>query len=413
MTTAPENFQVDGLAPKRVQAVSSQAELSAALGEAHSANEAVIPWGGGTRMHVGNVPGGYDVALDLSALASNIEHEPGDLTLVADAGVTIGHLNSLLGEQGQRLPFDVAEPDRATLGGSVASNAPGRMRSSMGGIRDWIIGISVVLADGTATKSGGRVVKNVQGYDLHRLHTGAYGTLGVISQVGLKVVPIPRKTSAVAAWFNTVEDAGDFVLQVINGPAMPETLTLFSGDGLSGILESLGQQDATGVGAVVMAGVPGGDRAVERLENDLTGLAGATGASGYEVTQSSGDIGHGKDHSPQDAEIRVTLKPTDAIKLVSSVIGTSGEGTIGAELQAGFGAVAFSVKDANRNIIDRVIGEASRFGGRAVVERCPLVIKTELDVFGPAGLDMAVMKAIKNQFDPGRTLNPGRFAGRI
>lgn len=409
-------YRVDGLTPSEVRRVTTVAELSATLSEAHTAGSAVIPWGGGTRMHIGNIPTRYDIGLDLSGLSSGIVHESGDLTVVADAGVTVERLNAVLEKQGQRLPFDVAKPAQATIGGSVASNAPGRMRTSLGGIRDWIIGISVVLTDGTVTKSGGRVVKNVQGYDLHRLHTGAFGTLGVVSEVALKVAPMPKRSSAIATWFGTIEDAGEFTMQVFNGPAQPESLTLYAGARAEAIMKKLGSGGEVTGEAVVMARITGGDRAVERMESDLTGLAGTTGASGYEVLDSAAVTAHEAGESnpePTDAAIRATFKPGDAIKFISSVISSPGGAGLSAELQTGFGSVEVLVPGAVKEQIDRLTRRATEFGVSTVVERCPLALKTELDVFGDPGPEQAVMNSVKSRFDPGAILNPGRFAGRL
>lgn len=420
MTSAngSNSYIVDGLQPEKAIQVSSVAELSGALAESHAAGEAVIPWGGGTRMHVGNVPERYTTAIDLTGLSTNIEHESGDLTLVADTGVTIAELSRTLAKQGQRLPFDVPLPEKATLGGSVASNAAGQSRSSLGGIRDWVIGMKVVLADGTATKSGGRVVKNVQGFDLHRLQTGAFGTLGVIIEVALKVVPIPANTSTVAAWFSSVEDAGEYALQVFDGPAMPEALTVFAGQAASSRFMKLDTPvDADASTALVLAAVAGGSAAVARLENDLTGLAGSTGANDYEVlsgTNADSAWIPQEEPVPETAvTLRTTLKPRDAVKLLAKNFqGDDSERNSG-ELQVGFGTVAISLSNGTRADIERIRMAAAAFGGQSVIERCTLEIKNELDVFGDQGLALSVMKSIKQRFDPKRVLNPGRFAGRI
>ena len=148
------DFPVDGLLPAEVISPTRKSGVVLYLSELYRQGKTVIPWGGGTRMGIGNVPAGYDVALDLSGLTSEIEHVAGDMTLVCDAGVKISHLSSLLAESQQQLPFEVPHSSEATIGGSVASNAPSRLAPRFGGIRDWVIGMSVVLADGTPTKSG-------------------------------------------------------------------------------------------------------------------------------------------------------------------------------------------------------------------------------------------------------------------
>ncbi len=412
---APDAYAVDGLTPENVVKIASLDDLSAALSEANAAGSAVIPWGGGTRMSVGNVPERYTTALDLTGLSSNVIHEAGDLTLVADAGVTIAELGEILAKQGQRLPFDVPQPDRATVGGSVASNAAGQSRSSLGGIRDWIIGIKVVLADGTVTKSGGRVVKNVQGYDLHRLHTGAFGTLGVAAEVALKVIPIPAQQSTVSAWFSSIEDAGEYAMQVFNGPAMPEALTVFAGGAAVSRLEKLDTSvDAGEASALVLSSVSGGKRAVERRENDLTGLAGSTGANGYEVLR--GDDGAGvwsEAESGEALRLRTTLKPRDAVKLLAKTLNGGSPEQASGELQAGFGTVTIDLASKDVQSVAAIRESARGYGGEVVVERCPADMKSEIDVFGDLGDALSVMKSIKQRFDPNRVLNPGRFASRI
>ena len=408
------NYSVDGLEPESVLSPGSVEELSSVLAEAHRSREAVIPFGGGTRMSMGNVPARYTVALDLTSLSGSMVHEAGDLTLFADAGCRIADIQSLLAQNGQRLPFDVRSPERATLGGSVASNATGQMSSASGGIRDWIIGIRVVLADGTVTKSGGKVVKNVQGYDLHRLHTGAFGTLGVIAEVALKVLPIPADECTVAAWFDSVAAAGEFTLQVINGPALPEALTIFTGknaeSGLSSINAPAGEGDV-----LVLGRVAGGAKAVARTRDDLTRLAGAVGASGYEVLQqveSDKTWRAATSFVPEvNLSVRSVLRPTDALKLLDQASNEEA----GAELQAGFGSVSVGWHQDD-NEVDRISqfrSYSSEFVGKTVVERCSTETKKQVDVFDEQGPELAVARSIKQKFDENRVLNPGRFAGRI
>lgn len=411
-----EPYVVDGLTPEKVVQVTSVAELSDAL--ASATGEAVIPWGGGTRMHVGNVPTRYTTAIDLSGLSQGIQHEAGDLTVFADGGVTIADLTGTLAKQGQRLPFDVPHPEKATLGGSVASNAAGQGRSSLGGIRDWVIGMKVVLADGTVTKSGGRVVKNVQGYDLHRLQTGAFGTLGVIVEVGLKVVPIPAHASTVAVWFDSVEAAGEYAMQVFNGPAFPEALTIFAGRDADLRFPKLDSPvDPATSRALVLSAVSGGAGAVARFESDLTGLAGSTAANGYEVLKDAEAetiweqlerTGNG-----DAVSMRTTLKPRDAVKLFARQFDADAPENSSGELQAGFGTLTVSLNNGTVADISRFSESAAGFGGQSVIEQCPLAIKKEIDVFGDQGQALAIMKSVKQRFDPKSVLNPGRFAGRI
>ena len=412
-----EKFEVDGNAPERVTRPSTLQELSATLAESHAAGDAVVPWGGGTRMHVGNLPERYTVALDMTGHSGNVEHEPGDLTVVADSGVTIAELQKTLASAGQRLPFDVNDPKAATLGGSVASNANGQLRSSLGGIRDWVIGMKVVLADGTITKSGGRVVKNVQGYDLHRLHTGALGTLGVIAEVALKIVPVPANASTVAAWFGSISEAGEYTMQVFNGPVQPEAMTLFMGDQAVTAISSLTDETRDGPAVLVLARVAGGKPAVERMETDLTGAAGALGAVGYAVVRGrnaeklwSSAI-NGATNVALSA--RTTLKAREAFKYLDDLNDKLPAEGLSGELQTGFGTVTVWLATGSSVNIEILRDTASRRGAQTMIEHCPAALKQEIDVFGDSGETLRLIRSIKQRFDPQRILNPGRFAGRI
>jgi glycolate oxidase FAD binding subunit len=416
-TLETASFIVDGTAPQRVLRPSSIDQVSEMLAECHSSGESVIPWGGGTRMHVGNVPTRYTTALDMRGVANGIEHEPGDLTLVTGGSATVASLSDTLASAGQRLPFDVANPETATIGGSVASNAPGHSRTSMGGIRDWIIGMKVVHADGTATKSGGRVVKNVQGYDVHRLHTGAFGTLGVIVEVAFKVIPIPARSLTAAISFDSIPAAGAFVMETFNGPSVPEAMTLFTDNRATQVLEQLGRNRDSAGQCVVLARVAGGDRAVSRAENDLKATADRISASGYELVTEALAAQlwmRSEDSKPVQAlGVRVTLKPSEAIDFLTAASLGSVAGTFSGELYSGFGTVALEIENGTRHDIDRVRQLASRHKTHAVIERCPVDFKSDIDVFGDQGTALTLMRSVKQRFDPNSVLNPGRFAGRI
>ena len=423
------NHSLDGLTPSTVVQPGTLDELSAALASANTSGLAVVPWGGGTRIGIGNVPSGYDVALDLTGHTGHLEHVAGDLTVIVDGGVRIGDLNGVLEKEGQRLPFEVRMPDRATVGGSVASNAPGRRQSSTGGIRDWVIGMQIVLADGTVTKSGGRVVKNVQGYDLHRLHTGAYGTLGVISQVAFKLAPIPPEQQTVVAWFDDVQSAHEVGLNLVNGVLTPEVISLVSGPLASGAVAAASD---TGPGPddelwALLVRLGGGVRSVERQVNEVTGAAGAGGATGYAVLD---DDTAGKAwallddaESVADVTARVTARTGITLQIAEALTHDSfaePDGvTVGVSTicDLGFGALtalASAESDAQAlSFVNAVVGEAANSGGSYIIEKCPVIVKQQMDVFSDVGNAIDIMRRIKDQYDPANTLNPGRFAGKI
>jgi glycolate oxidase FAD binding subunit len=363
-------------------------------------------------MHVGNRPERYDVALDMTGLSQGIEHVAGDLTVITDAGVTVAALQETLAKAGQRLPFDVPDPGKATIGGSVASNAAGHMRSSLGGIRDWVIGMKIVLADGTVTKTGGRVVKNVQGYDLHRLHTGAFGTLGVIAEIGFKLTPLPIQSRTVAVRLDSLEGAGGLVMGAFNGPLAPEAMTVFAGATAAQAISTI--TGSGGASVLVLARVTGGDSAVTRQVHDLTGAAGVSNAAGYDVLQ--GDAADtlwsaaAISNAGPPITVRATFKPTDAFAFAADAMKIDG-GCV--EIQGGFGTVIAGIASGEISGARALRDAAASHRGSAVIEQCPAEVKREMDIYPDAGASLAVMRSVKQRFDPQRILNPGRFIGRI
>ena len=176
-------------------------QLSSVLKDADGGGLGLVPFGGGTRLSVGSIPKKYDIAVDLSAFDQIVSHNPADLTCTVESGITISVLQKELAEHGQFLAVDAPLPDKATVGGTIASSTLGYLRWQLGHPRDTIIVMEVLLANGTITKSGGQVVKNVSGYDMARLHVGGLGTLGVISKVSFKLTPRPFKELSVKFLF--------------------------------------------------------------------------------------------------------------------------------------------------------------------------------------------------------------------
>ena len=421
------NYSVDGMSPARVEKPGSVDDLARLLADSNQKGEAVIPFGGSTRMGIGNVPERYDTALDLSALNAEVDHVPGDLTVVASAGVRIGQLQDQLAKSAQRLAFEIPGRQEATVGGAVASSPTSLTGISFGGIRDWVLGMRIVLGDGTDTRTGGRVVKNVQGYDLHRLHTGAYGSLGVIAEVAFKLMPLPANTRTVAAWFSSPEEATTTAQTVLDSPILPEALSVVSGPQLSSPAATLLSQTPGGQDEnyLVLARVTGGMAAVARQVDMVTGAAGASAAEGYEVLHQDEaaplwEIAQGDHFDPAGLTSRIIVKPLAMENVLvdlerhrsrnrgpnASIIGHMGFGVLVVNWPRG-------ANFDGRKLAAFAFSLAEQHGGSAIIERCPAGVKLDIDVFGNTGASLEIMKRIKRQYDPGRVLNPGRFAGRI
>src|SRR5271165_5533956 len=205
---------VCGVLPQFVAEPENERQLAAALAFANHAGIAVVPRGGGTKMDWGNPPKKAELVLSTARLNRILEHVWADLTVTLEAGCTLQSLQKALAQHGQRLAFDGLWPERATIGGVLSTNDSGTLRLRFGSLRDLIIGVTLALPDGTLAKSGGKVVKNVAGYDLPKLATGAFGTLGVITRAVFRLHPTPRSAKTFTFTTESLETAQKYVLSI-------------------------------------------------------------------------------------------------------------------------------------------------------------------------------------------------------
>jgi glycolate oxidase FAD binding subunit len=192
----PARFAIGGRSPRAALRPASAAEVAEAVRAAAAERLGVIPWGGATSLPPARAPERYDVAIDLSGLDRIVEYEPEDFTLTAEAGVTLASLRAALAARNQELPLEAPRAARATLGGAIAANASGARRLRFGAPRDRILGARFVLGDGTLARTGGKVVKNVAGYGLHRMLCGSRGGLAIVTEASFKVAPAPERRVA-------------------------------------------------------------------------------------------------------------------------------------------------------------------------------------------------------------------------
>jgi len=193
-----EDFHINGVLPVIVVTPGSAEEVAAVLSLANEHDLVVAPAGGLTKQQIGGVPERIDILLSTTRLNKIEEYDPGDLTISVSAGMPFAEMQRTLGEHHQWIPCDSAHLEHATIGGLLATGAAGPLKSTFGHMRDFCIGIQFATADGKVAKGGGRVVKNVAGYDLMKLLTGSYGSLAVITRVNFKVFPRPRQTRTFA-----------------------------------------------------------------------------------------------------------------------------------------------------------------------------------------------------------------------
>ena len=343
---SPELYAVEGVIPQAVAQPTDRESIARVLQWAAEHQVSVLPRGGGVLSALGNLPTGADVVLDLSRYNRVLDFQPADLTATVEPGVTLDTLQRELAQGGKLVPLEAPLADRATLGGILAANANGPLRYSYGPARDWLIGISVVSSDGVETKAGGKVVKNVTGYDLNKLYTGSLGTLGVIVEATFKLAPLPEVWAALVASFPSVGagiDASRSLiaqvfapqgLQVINGPAV-RRLARNTGDGdepanpvaaeLAG--ELTGGRES---GAFALAFFAGRPRAVRRRLEDSARLLRESGANKVDSLDGAEtrsllrhltNLGWSGDTVPS-LGLKVNLPPNAVGKLVAAVEST-------------------------------------------------------------------------------------------
>ncbi len=417
------SFEIDGMEPDVVVAPRDETELSAILTEAQNSGVSVIPVGGGTHLGAGNVPESYDVAVSLERLTRVIAYEPDDLTVTVEPGVRLADLEALLAQHNQHLPLDPPAGEDGTAGGLVASGAYGPLRHAYGTVRDWLLGVRVVHAGGAITKAGGRVVKNVTGYDLPKLYAGSHGTLGVISEMTFKLAPVPRVKTTLSATFDGTAAGASFVLA-----ARDAGLALHAAELLSPPAAHAVVGDPRWC---VLMRVAGGAAAVERSMRELAMLATRFDATLREHpiadlqqtqnTRQQPSIGDPWQawkiaFAPAGLALRASVMPTDVGETIEVLDRrfTGASAMLSATVTCGLiRARLGSSRIRAATIVDHARETVERRRGSLIIDAAPLMLKHQLDVFGPERADIAIMRRMKDEFDPQRILAPGRFAGRI
>ena len=372
-----EAFAIDGRAPARVEGATTAAEASAILRGADRGRSAVVVWGGGTRIGVGDPPSRYDVALDMRSCRGVVEHSPADLVCTVRAGTTLRELADALAPAGQWWPVEVASPERATVGGTIASAAPGPSRLRHQHPRDWVIGCQAVLADGTVTRAGGRVVKNVTGYDLARLYSGSHGTLVAITEVTLKLLALPAAARAFRATGSLAQ------MRALAARVHEARLPL---DALI--------VDVTGDGATLLARTSCASAATERVATALATLARFEDADPAEVERL-----HGRSASAASVT-RVALPWCRELEIA----GDLSPATI--HVGSGFG-YAYGI--ATAEAVHALRARIEPAGGAVIVERGEPALRAAVGTWGSTRSRSPVARRLKQRFDPNDTLAPGRM----
>jgi len=424
--TETTEYTIDGKTPEVVTRPSSPQEISEVMSVASEHGLSVSPLGGRTRTGLGNVPESLDLAIDTTGLDQVLAHNAADLTAAVEAGITVSRLQEVLGEHGQFLAIDPPLPDRATIGGTLAVGWSGPMTWQNWSPRDIVIGMRTVMADGTVTKTGGQVVKNVSGYDMARMHIGALGTLGIIAEVSFKLTPLPARQATVMATFDSDANCLGAALAVYGSSLVPLAISTLHGQkrGEGGGGRGEGQPSL-----MVRAG--GRARSVRRQTDDVASIYKRFGAVQSAVIDGDdaammwrrvGDLGWADETAPLTG-IRASVLPTDIPGVLHSMqeLDDSSDLRWRATTQTAQGVIDIhwlnvegeSSPEHVRAAIAKTVQTIQRVGGTAVVTHAPAPIKETLDVWGEPTSAIDTMRNLKRQYDPDRLLNPGRFMAGI
>ncbi len=375
-----------------------------------SAGKSIVPWGGGTRQALGHAPVGYDVCLSTAGLDRITDHQPADLTVTAQAGVTVARLQETLAAHGQFLPLDIARPDLQTVGGVVAARADSLRRLGLGSVRDALLGVTVLNSRGEWVKGGGKVVKNVSGYDLPKLYCGSLGTLGLIVEATFKVAPLSPASATALLPLPADHNTEDVLDALLGSDLSPSFLFLLNPGAARSVLPQA--DDAQ----YIVAGFDGPAEAVAWQVETL-------GAGALDVAEAEALRARLRDFALDPAPM------TASFHILSSQVGAYVRMAEWTARRAGFAARVAA--DAALGLVHAHFAparprpdwpafyadlkdKAARVGGSFVIERMPDVLRAaDVPIWLPLLPDFALMRRLKQTLDPDGMWNPGRFVGGI
>jgi len=414
---AEEGDIIAGIRPQIVVEPANEAEIAAVLAFADKEGLRVLVRGGGTQLDMGLPPTGGDILLSTARLNQIVEHVPQDLVVIAEAGLPVTTLQEALAKTHQWLALDPDLAPEATIGGLVATNATGPRRLRYGGVRDSIIGVRVVLADGTIAKGGGKVVKNVAGYDLPKLFTGALGTLGVIVSATFRLYPLPVASRTVHIAAFSMTPLCELAVRIIGSTLVPTIIdivgdTTRANTYTMAVRFEMGQEAVTAQADTLLAMIADihGDvvQAAQTLEGDAE-------VQFWAQTKHTTIII--KNDSPNMLTLKASLLPTETAHWLTNLEQVCQQQQVQATWRAHAGHGLISVRLVGDDAalvasVNKLRQVAIEQKGSVVVTEAPFQLAQQLDVWGPVPA-LSVMRNIKARFDPHNTLNPGRFVGGL
>jgi len=437
---ACRRFEVDGFTPAAVVEPADAQELIAVVEWARANKAALLPATSGCYLPIGNPPAAADVGVSLTRLNRVLAYDPGDLTLTVEAGAPLAAVEATLREQKQFLPAMTAYFERAAVGGLVAVNASSPLRYTYGTWRDFVLGMKFVTGEGKLTKTGGRVVKNVAGYDLSKLLIGSLGTLGIITEINFKCFPLPAQTGAFIAGFQELDAALKLRDLLVHSVLQPTVIELVDAQAA----RLIGSPLLPAAEWTLLVAASGVDAVIARYQRELEARAREAGAASFVAhTGEHPDalwagvrelVATAREKNPAATIVKTTLPLTGIgpflakarqvaarYELPSASSAHAGSGIVFVFLMPalrsphGEGGPAELTDAAKRmaQAATEMVHAGNNLGGRTTVPWCPTAVKRDVNPWGPIRDDFPLMQKLKAQFDPDRILNPGRFVGGI
>jgi glycolate dehydrogenase FAD-binding subunit len=418
-------YAVDGRVPKMVVSPGTAEEIAEVVKYANSEKLSIVPRGGGTMMACGDIPRKMDIVLSLLRLNRIVDYDTANLSLAVEAGSALADVQRTLanGGRGNFLPLDPPRMEKATIGGIVATNASGPKRYLYGTVRDMLLGLKAVTPGGDIVSFGGKTMKNVSGYDMTRLMIGSWGSLGVITGITTKLLPLPEASATVLVSFDRLAAVGPFIRKILHSVLLPSAIDLIGGKGA----ERLAEESKY----LLAFSIEGFTEAVDRQVADLDAAAKNDGACFVKVLKGAKDrdfwagvrdfaVGVEEDFSPP-----VVLKSNFVISRHTEVLEACEKATRAAGMDAAFilragNGILYTyllghARDAGAlaALIGTLTAAAVRFEGNLVVESCPPEAKAKISVWGQQRNDLPIMRRLKEEMDPRGVMSPGRFVGGI
>ena len=407
----PSDFMVDGILPQVIVFPSTYEEVAAVMRYANATGMGVIPLGSGQYKGTGNLPRRYDIALSVARLNRIIEYEPADLTVTCQGGITLGSLSERLRESGQMTPFGSTTPgleSSPSIGKLLATNGFGNLQH--GTPRDFTIGMRVVTADGRITRAGGKVVKNVAGYDLCKLYIGSSGSLGVIVEVSMKIVPLPQASEEVRLESESLGDACRFATELKRrGVSLWEATVRRPMFRVDKNVSSATVHVLTVHLAGTLAGVQRSLAEIERLSQ----LGGTRPASrNHERAHEIDDWTSPRPSQEELLQCQMSVLPSRVPALVEALDETAPGASVSVRPIRGMVTATLRTSSDER-VVHSLRTASAKLGATLTVTSCSPELKRRIDVFGESPPAFELMRRVKQEFDPKGILSPGRFLGRL